>query len=92
MIVLTMNGLYKETNTNNNATRSFHRTFVIVPNAGGGFCIINDMLFVTNTTKEQVNILSNYKMKYFFHSFSRYIFYEFQFTQNINYKKYFQYK
>lgn len=48
-----MNGVYKETNTNGNPTRSFHRTFVIVPNAGGGFCIINDMLFVTNTTKEQ---------------------------------------
>ncbi|PZC77797.1 hypothetical protein B5X24_HaOG202987 [Helicoverpa armigera] len=53
IIVLTMNGVYKETNTNGNPTRSFHRTFVIVPNAGGGFCIINDMLFVTNTTKEQ---------------------------------------
>ncbi|CAB3221232.1 unnamed protein product [Arctia plantaginis] len=53
MIVLTMNGLYKETTTNGNPMRSFHRTFVIVPNAGGGFCIINDMLYVTNTTKEQ---------------------------------------
>ncbi|XP_050550004.1 nuclear RNA export factor 1 [Spodoptera frugiperda] len=53
MIVLTMNGVYKETTTNGNPVRSFHRTFVIVPNAGGGFCIINDMLFITNTTKEQ---------------------------------------
>ncbi|XP_075976649.1 nuclear RNA export factor small bristles [Anticarsia gemmatalis] len=53
MIVLSMNGVYKETTTSGNPTRAFHRTFVIVPNAGGGFCIINDMLFVTNTTKEQ---------------------------------------
>lgn len=53
MIVLTMNGVYKETSTPGNPTRSFHRTFVIVPNSGGGFCIINDMLFVTNTDKVQ---------------------------------------
>ncbi|KAJ0176221.1 hypothetical protein K1T71_008395 [Dendrolimus kikuchii] len=53
MIVLTMNGVFKETNSSNNPTRSFHRTFVIVPNSGGGFCIINDMLYITNTTKEQ---------------------------------------
>ncbi|KAG6460833.1 nuclear RNA export factor 1 [Manduca sexta] len=53
MIVLTMNGIYKETNTAGNPTRSFHRTFVIVPNTSGGFCVINDMLYVTNTTKEQ---------------------------------------
>ncbi|CAH0686369.1 unnamed protein product [Spodoptera exigua] len=53
MIVLTMNGVFKETTTNGNPMRSFHRTFVIVPTPGGGFCIINDMLFITNTTKEQ---------------------------------------
>ncbi|XP_068628655.1 nuclear RNA export factor 1 [Battus philenor] len=53
MIVLTMNGVYKETNTPGNPMRSFHRTFVVVPNAGGGFCIINDMLYITNTNKEQ---------------------------------------
>ncbi|XP_041981455.1 nuclear RNA export factor 1 [Aricia agestis] len=53
MIVLTMNGVFKETHINGNPTRSFHRTFVIVPNNSGGFSIINDMLFVTNTTKEQ---------------------------------------
>ncbi|XP_028034619.1 nuclear RNA export factor 1 [Bombyx mandarina] len=53
MIVLTMNGVFKETNTPNNPMRSFHRTFVIVPNANGGFSIINDMLYITNTTKEQ---------------------------------------
>ncbi|CAH0755150.1 unnamed protein product [Diatraea saccharalis] len=53
MIVLTMNGVFKETNTNGNPTRSFHRTFVIVPNTTGGFSIINDMLYITNTTKEQ---------------------------------------
>ncbi|RVE49409.1 hypothetical protein evm_005921 [Chilo suppressalis] len=53
MIVLTMNGVFKETNTNGNPTRAFHRTFVIVPNATGGFSIINDMLYITNTTKEQ---------------------------------------
>ncbi|CAG4961746.1 unnamed protein product [Colias eurytheme] len=53
MIVLTMNGVFKETMTPRNPTRSFHRTFIIVPNATGGFCIMNDMLSVTNTTKEQ---------------------------------------
>ncbi|XP_059062645.1 nuclear RNA export factor 1 [Achroia grisella] len=53
MIVLTMNGVYKETNTTGNPTRSFHRTFVIVPNPTGGFCVVNDLLYVTNTTKEQ---------------------------------------
>ncbi|CAH2041575.1 unnamed protein product, partial [Iphiclides podalirius] len=56
MIVLTMNGLYKETTTAGTPTRSFHRTFVIVPNTGGGFSIINDMLYVTNTSKEQEEI------------------------------------
>ncbi|KOB78243.1 Nuclear RNA export factor 1 [Operophtera brumata] len=34
-------------------TRAFHRTFVIVPNSAGGFCVMNDMLFISNTTKEQ---------------------------------------
>ncbi|KAM3962029.1 nuclear RNA export factor small bristles [Aphomia sociella] len=53
MIVLSMNGVYKETTTSGNPTRSFHRTLVIVPNTGGGFSIINDILYVTNTTKEQ---------------------------------------
>ncbi|OWR41211.1 nuclear RNA export factor 1 [Danaus plexippus] len=53
MIVLTMNGVYRETTAYGNPTRSFHRTFVIIPNATGGFSITNDMLFVSNTTKEQ---------------------------------------
>ncbi|XP_023954174.2 nuclear RNA export factor 1 [Bicyclus anynana] len=53
MIVLTMNGVFKETNVSGNPTRSFHRTFVIIPNSNGGFSITNDMMFVTNTTREQ---------------------------------------
>ncbi|CAH0625346.1 unnamed protein product [Chrysodeixis includens] len=53
MILLTMAGVFKETVTAGNPLRSFHRTFVIVPNAGGGFCIINDILFITNTAKKQ---------------------------------------
>ncbi|XP_072938330.1 nuclear RNA export factor 1 [Epargyreus clarus] len=53
MIVLSMNGVFKETNTAGTPSRAFHRTFVVVPNSGGGFCIINDMLFITNTTKDQ---------------------------------------
>uniref|UniRef100_S4PL34 Nuclear RNA export factor 1 n=2 Tax=Pararge aegeria TaxID=116150 RepID=S4PL34_9NEOP len=53
MIVLTMNGVFRETNVTGNPTRAFHRTFVIVPNSNGGFSITNDMLFVTNTTREQ---------------------------------------
>ncbi|KAJ2951730.1 hypothetical protein O0L34_g13895 [Tuta absoluta] len=53
MITLSMNGVYKEPQVSGSPTRSFHRTFVIVPNANGGFCIVNDMLYVTNTTSEQ---------------------------------------
>ncbi|KPI90891.1 Nuclear RNA export factor 1 [Papilio xuthus] len=51
MIMVSMNGVFKETASQ--GSRSFHRTFMIVPNNGGGFCIVNDMLFITNTTKEQ---------------------------------------
>lgn len=75
--VLTMNGVYTETHTPANPTRSFHRTFVIAPNNNGGFCIVNDMLFVTNTTKEQVrkilltslkwNPTSNVKFLFYLH-------------------------
>ncbi|XP_047997940.1 nuclear RNA export factor 1 [Leguminivora glycinivorella] len=53
MIVLVMNGVFKETSVAGTPTRSFHRTFVIVPNTNGGFCVMNDMLFITNTTKDQ---------------------------------------
>ncbi|XP_053608545.1 nuclear RNA export factor 1 [Plodia interpunctella] len=53
MIVLSMNGVFKETTTAGSPMRSFHRTFVIVPNSGGGFCVINDMLYITNTADEQ---------------------------------------
>ncbi|CAK1542999.1 unnamed protein product [Leptosia nina] len=53
MLVLTMNGVYKEIMTAGTPLRSFHRTFVIVPNSSGGFCILNDILFVTNVTKDQ---------------------------------------
>lgn len=59
IIVLTMNGVYKEITVNGTPSRSFHRTFVIVPNSAGGFSITNDMLFVTNTTKEQDDALSS---------------------------------
>ncbi|XP_013136321.1 PREDICTED: nuclear RNA export factor 1 [Papilio polytes] len=53
LIMVSMNGVFKETSTQGNTSRSFHRTFMIVPNSCGGFCIINDMVFITNTTKEQ---------------------------------------
>ncbi|XP_022114624.2 nuclear RNA export factor 1 [Pieris rapae] len=53
MVVLTMNGVFREIMTTGTPLRSFHRTFVIVPNNSGGFCILNDMYFITNTTKEQ---------------------------------------
>lgn len=56
-----MNGTFKETHVGGTPTRSFHRTFVIVPNNSGGFSITNDMLFVTNTTKEQVNFFIYFK-------------------------------
>ncbi|GBP36332.1 Nuclear RNA export factor 1 [Eumeta japonica] len=53
LIVLTMGGIFTETVTAGNPKRSFHRTFIIVPNTNGGFSIMNDLLFITNTTKEQ---------------------------------------
>lgn len=53
MMLLTVNGVFKELSSKGQVTRSFHRTFVVVPNGGGGFCITNDCLYVTNTTKEQ---------------------------------------
>ncbi|XP_047534114.1 nuclear RNA export factor 1 [Vanessa atalanta] len=59
MIVLTMNGVYKETTVAGNPSRSFHRTFVIVPNSAGGFSITNDMLFISNTTREQEDASSS---------------------------------
>ncbi|XP_077293168.1 nuclear RNA export factor small bristles isoform X2 [Arctopsyche grandis] len=61
MLMLTINGVFKETTIPTSSTsnrqwlppiRSFHKTLVIVP-FGGGFCIKNDILYVTNATPEQ---------------------------------------
>lgn len=54
-----MSGVFKETVTVNTPTRNFHRTFTIVPNGSGGFSIVNDMLFITNTTRQQVRFFNS---------------------------------
>ncbi|XP_019881507.1 nuclear RNA export factor 1 isoform X2 [Aethina tumida] len=54
MLSLTVTGMFKELKSGHKIPplRHFFRTMVIVP-AGGGFCIINDELHVTNATQEQ---------------------------------------
>ena len=55
--MLTVTGIFREkqsgTTTIRNDLRSFHRSLVIVP-MGGGFCIKNDILHVTQLTMAQV--------------------------------------
>ncbi|XP_046383799.1 nuclear RNA export factor 1-like [Ischnura elegans] len=53
LIYISVSGLFKETKTNREPIRAFNRVFVIVPSPGGGFCIVNEQLFITNATKEQ---------------------------------------
>ncbi|XP_018319322.1 nuclear RNA export factor 1 isoform X2 [Agrilus planipennis] len=57
LINLTFTGLYKELHSGHKMPpiRYFCRTFVIIP-AGSGFCILNEMLHVTNATEEQRKI------------------------------------
>ncbi|XP_013107467.2 nuclear RNA export factor 1 isoform X1 [Stomoxys calcitrans] len=55
LISFTVAGLFKElesTTSTNGDIRYFQRQFVIVP-AGGGFCIRNEMIFVTSATGQQ---------------------------------------
>lgn len=55
--MLSVTGIFREkqsgTTVIRNNLRSFHRSLVIVPQ-GGGFCIKNDMLHVTQLTQAQV--------------------------------------
>lgn len=57
MLSLTVTGMFKELKSGHKIPplRHFFRTMVIVP-AGGGFCIINDELHVTNATQEQAKV------------------------------------
>lgn len=56
VIMMSISGLFLEQGPRTNQPlRSFNRVFVIVP-FGGGFCIINEQLFVTNATEEQSKV------------------------------------
>lgn len=56
MISLNVTGLFKETRTGkkNSPIRHFFRSFVITP-VGTGFCIINEMLHISNATETQMD-------------------------------------
>uniref|UniRef100_A0A182NMU6 NTF2 domain-containing protein n=1 Tax=Anopheles dirus TaxID=7168 RepID=A0A182NMU6_9DIPT len=56
MILMTVTGVFKERKENINAelVRSFQRSLVIVPSAGG-FCIRNETVHVTSATRLQEN-------------------------------------
>lgn len=55
--MLSVTGIFREKQSGStpvrNDLRSFHRTLVIVP-VNGGFCIKNDILYVTQLTMAQV--------------------------------------
>nr|CAD7260445.1 unnamed protein product [Timema shepardi] len=53
LIMLCVTGLFREPEQKTPPIRSFMRTFVIVP-VGSGFCIINEELFITCATTEQL--------------------------------------
>ncbi|KAK6644792.1 hypothetical protein RUM43_001065 [Polyplax serrata] len=57
LINLTVSGVFREPNPSNITTswpvRHFSRAFLIVP-VGQGFCITNDMLFITNATDTEI--------------------------------------
>jgi hypothetical protein len=53
MIIFTLTGVFKEPNAKMTPTRHFFRKFILIP-LGGGFSIVNDMLFVTNATPKQI--------------------------------------
>jgi len=52
-ILFTVTGLYKERDERSAPYRFFSRTFTLVPQ-NGGFVIINEMLYVTNPTHQQI--------------------------------------
>nr|CAD7423253.1 unnamed protein product [Timema monikensis] len=58
LIMLCVTGLFREPEQKTPPIRSFMRTFVIVP-VGSGFCIINEELFITCATTEQLESAFN---------------------------------
>jgi len=53
MIIFTLTGVFKEPDTKGSAMRHFFRKFILIP-VGAGFSVVNDMLFVTNATQQQI--------------------------------------
>lgn len=58
MMLITITGLFKETDTKENALRYFHRTFLIVPE-GTGYCIRNEQLHLSHPTASQERQILN---------------------------------
>jgi len=49
LMIFTVTGMFRERETKGKSVRFFNRCFIVVPR-GSGFCIINEMLFVSNPT------------------------------------------
>jgi nuclear RNA export factor len=54
LIIVVVNGVYRELIKKQYHTRAFTRNFSIIPQ-GGGFVIINDVLLLTNATASQMD-------------------------------------
>ena len=66
---LTVNGIFKEVVSD--VCRYFSKTMIIVP-CGTGVCIVNEMLHVTNPSKELIKVcrfilMQNLRLKVFYH-------------------------
>lgn len=75
LINLFVSGVFREpspsTSVKSWPVRHFSRAFLIVP-VGQGFCIINDTLFITNATEDQVRVHTNIVCCCFLLMFSRF--------------------
>jgi len=49
LMTFTVTGMFKERDVKNDRIKHFNRTFVVVPQ-GSGFCIVNEILFITFAT------------------------------------------
>jgi nuclear RNA export factor len=47
-------GIFRERAERSSPLRWFQRVFIIVPQASGGFCIVNEQLHISNATTEQL--------------------------------------
>ena len=47
-------GIFRERAERSSPLRWFQRVFIIVPQANGGFCIVNEQLHISNATTEQL--------------------------------------